>query len=143
MSNISPVWSMPSIRGLIRSSSSAVGPTASTDCTLWRSRSTTSLWELSTRMSPSHSHLPQKGRAIRERLLENGFREQLMGETQPPAAHYHVESGDNGFYAEFLTPLEGSEVKRGGRRDVTTTVSGVSVQKLRHLGVLLEDPGKS
>src|SRR5580658_4853188 len=59
---------------------------------------------------------------------------------QPPAAHYRVESGDNSFYAEFLTPLEGSAVKRRGRRDITARVSGVSVQKLRHLELLLQDP---
>ena len=63
-----------------------------------------------------------------------------MGDMQPPAAHYRVESGDNSFYAEFLTPLEGSAVKRGGRRDVTARVSGVSVQKLRYLELLLQNP---
>lgn len=84
--------------------------------------------------------LPASGEHIRERLLERDFREELMGDMQPPAAHYRVESGDNSFYAEFLTPLEGSEVKRGGRRDVTARVSGVSVQKLRHLELLLQNP---
>lgn len=59
---------------------------------------------------------------------------------RPPAAPYHVESGDNSFYADFLSPLEGSEVKRGGRHDVTARVSGVSVQKLRHLEPLLAHP---
>jgi hypothetical protein len=85
-------------------------------------------------------HLSATGEQIRARLLERDFREELMGDMQPPAAHYRVESGDNSFYAEFLTPLEGSEVKRGGRRDVTALVSGVSVQKLRHLELLLQDP---
>jgi hypothetical protein len=80
------------------------------------------------------------GEQIRARLLERDFREELMGDMQPPAAHYRVETGDNSFYAEFLTPLEGSEVKRGGRRDVTARVSGVSVQKLRHLELLLQNP---
>ncbi len=62
-----------------------------------------------------------------------------MGDTQPPAAHYRVQTGNGGFYAEFLTPLEGSAVKRGGKRDVTARISGVSVQKLRHLELLLEN----
>ena len=84
--------------------------------------------------------LPATGEQIRERLLERDFREELMGDMQPPAAHYRVESGDSSFYAEFLTPLEGGEVKRGGRRDVTARVSGVSVQKLRHLELLLQHP---
>lgn len=84
--------------------------------------------------------LPATGERIRERLLERDFREELMGDMQPPAAHYRVQSGNNSFYAEFLTPLEGSVVKRGGRRDVTARVSGVSVQKLRHLELLLQNP---
>jgi Nucleotidyltransferase len=63
-----------------------------------------------------------------------------MGDAQPPAAHYRVQSGDTSFYAEFLAPLEGSEVKRGGRHDVTALVSGVSVQKLRHLELMLTNP---
>jgi len=84
--------------------------------------------------------LPATGEQIRARLLERNFREELMGNMQPPAAHYRVESGDNSFYAEFLTPLEGSAVKRGGRRDVTARVSGVSVQKLRYLELLLQNP---
>ncbi len=84
--------------------------------------------------------LPATGEQICERLRDRDFREELMGDIQPPAAHYHVESGDNSFYAEFLTPLEGSEVKRGGSRDVTARVSGVSVQKLRHLELLLQNP---
>jgi hypothetical protein len=57
-----------------------------------------------------------------------------------PAAHYPVETGDNNFYANFLAPLEGSAVKRGGRRDVKASVSGVSVQKLRHLELMLRNP---
>jgi hypothetical protein len=84
--------------------------------------------------------LPATGEQLRARLLERGFREELLGDMHPPAAHYRVESEDNSFYAEFLSPLEGSEVKRGGRRDVTARVSGVSVQKLRHLELLLAHP---
>jgi hypothetical protein len=60
-------------------------------------------------------------------------REELMGEMHPPVAHYHVVTEDSGFYAEFLTPLIGSEVKRGGKHDATTEIAGVSVQKLRRL----------
>lgn len=84
--------------------------------------------------------LPRTGEELRARLLARKFREELMGDTQPPAAHYRVESGNSSFYPEFLTHLEGSEIKRGGRRDVTAQVSGVSVQKLRHLEVMLRNP---
>jgi hypothetical protein len=84
--------------------------------------------------------LPATGEQIRERLLAQQFREELMGDTQPPAAHYRVQSGDNSFYAELLTPLEGCAVKRGGKRDVTVRISGVPVQKLRYLEILLRNP---
>jgi len=59
--------------------------------------------------------LPATGGQIRARLLERGFREELMGDMQPPAAHYRVETGDNSFYAEFsertgrLTPASAFE----------------------------------
>lgn len=82
-------------------------------------------------------HLPASGQQIRARLLERDFHEELTGDTQPPAAHYRVQSGESSFYAEFLTALEGSAVKRGGKRDMTARISGVSVQKLRHLELLL------
>jgi hypothetical protein len=85
-------------------------------------------------------NLPAKGEQLHTRLLAKEFREELMGDIQPPAAHYRVSNGDSSFYAEFLTPLEGSETKRGGRRDRTARVSGVSVQKLRHLELLLQNP---
>jgi hypothetical protein len=73
-------------------------------------------------------------------LLDKGFKEDLKGDTQPPVVHYLVEAGDSGFYAEFLTPLVGSEVKREGKRDITARISGISAQKLRHLELLLESP---
>jgi Nucleotidyltransferase len=86
------------------------------------------------------AHLPANGDDIRQRLLENGFREELLGSMEPPAAHYHVAARNSGFYAEFLTPLVGGEIKRGGKRDVTGQIAGVLVQKLRHLELLLNAP---
>jgi hypothetical protein len=80
------------------------------------------------------------GEQLRERLLEKNFREELLGDTHPPAAHYRIEAGDSIFYAEFLAPLQGGEVKRGGKRDVTARIAGVSVQKLRHLELMLKNP---
>lgn len=83
--------------------------------------------------------LPATGQQIRARLLEKEFHEELMGDTRPPAVHYRVQGANNSFYAEFLTPLMGGEIKRG-RRDVTARLSGVSVQKLRHLELMLQHP---
>src|SRR5260221_8969785 len=49
--------------------------------------------------------LPIGTQNIRERLLANGFTEELLGENRPPATHYRLGSEASGFYAEFLTPL--------------------------------------
>ncbi len=59
--------------------------------------------------------LPTNENDIRQSLLANGFHEELLG-AWSPAAHYHVAAAENGFYAEFLTPLIGSVIKRGGKR---------------------------
>ena len=78
--------------------------------------------------------------SLRERLLSHGFREEFLGDDRPPVTHYHLGGDDAGFYVEFLTPLVGAEFTRGGDRDVTTPIVGVSAQKLRHLDVLLISP---
>lgn len=78
------------------------------------------------------------GPGIRECLLEGGFQEELLGDARPPVAHYRVATGNSGFYAEFLTPLAGSELKRGSRRDETVHIAGIFAQKLRHLDLLLK-----
>jgi hypothetical protein len=74
---------------------------------------------------------------LRECLLANGFREELMGEDQPPATHYRLADSETGFYAEFLTPLAGSEYTRGGKRNATINTAGAVSQKLRHIEILL------
>ncbi len=86
------------------------------------------------------AQLPVAGQDIHERLIASGFQEEKIGEARPPAAHYHLVSGETGFYAEFLTPLEGGEYKRGGQRDATVRIAGVSSQKLRHIDLLLKAP---
>src|SRR5262249_9193266 len=60
------------------------------------------------------SKLKEEESNVRNRLLNAGFEEEFVGEDRPPAAHYHYGKG-GGFYAEFLTPLEGSEYDRGGK----------------------------
>ena len=63
-----------------------------------------------------------------------------MSDDRPPVTHYHLGPDDEGFYAEFLTPLSGSEDRRDGRPDVTERISGIVAQKLRYLEVLLIEP---
>ena len=83
--------------------------------------------------------LPHHGEGIGARLAASGFTEELLGDMRPPAIHYRLVAGSAGFYAEFLTPLIGSENKRG-KRDATASIAGVSAQKLRHLELLLSAP---
>ena len=78
---------------------------------------------------------------VRERLLAAGFKEEFVGEDRPPATHYHYGK-DGGFYAEFLTPLVGSEYDRSGKRKATTEVSGISSQLLRYIEMLMISPWK-
>lgn len=77
---------------------------------------------------------------IKAALLEHGFKELLSGEHKPPVTHYTLGDEHGGFYAEFLTPLIGSGVKRSGAPDATMTRAGISAQKIRHLDILLVEP---
>lgn len=77
---------------------------------------------------------------IRGALAAAGFEEQLTGDNHPPVTHYILGDDDAGFYAEFLTPLRGSGVKRNGEPDVTEARAGITAQKLRHLEILLVAP---
>lgn len=73
-------------------------------------------------------------------LDAGGFHEQLSGEFKPPVARYTLGKQDEGFYAEFLTPLSGSGTERTGVPDATLSMAGVTAQKIRHLDILLVDP---
>lgn len=77
---------------------------------------------------------------IKTALIENGFKEDLNGENKPPVTHYTLGEENEGFYAEFLTPLIGSGIKRGGAPDATLKKAGISAQKIRHLDILLVHP---
>lgn len=69
-----------------------------------------------------------------------GFAKKLGGKHVPPVSHFQFGAEDAGFYAEFLTPLRGSGIRRDGADDATVAVAGVTAQKLRHLEVLLVAP---
>ncbi|MFN8096157.1 MAG: GSU2403 family nucleotidyltransferase fold protein [Vicinamibacteria bacterium] len=73
-------------------------------------------------------------------LKQAGFNAEPFGDEPPPAIHYRLgEEGGTAFYAEFLTPLFGSEFK-DGRRDAVARKSGITAQKLRHPELLLVEP---
>lgn len=84
--------------------------------------------------------LEVKEQDIGARLVANGFREELLGDHKPPATHYRLGDARSGFYAEFLTPLVGSQYDRKGTAKATDRVGGVTSQKLRHLDLLLNMP---
>jgi hypothetical protein len=86
------------------------------------------------------AELPDREQDIRERLLAQGFTEELLGDSRPPATHYRLGGDASGFYAEFLTPLVGSEYDRKHRRRATLQVGGVVSQQLRYIEVLLHEP---
>lgn len=77
---------------------------------------------------------------IREALDKAEFKAELSSEFTPPVTHYRLGEEDAGFYAEFLTAKQGSELKRDGKRDVTVLKAGINAQRLRHLELLLESP---
>lgn len=77
---------------------------------------------------------------VRTALTKAGFIEELLGDDAPPATHYRLGDEDAGFYAEFLTPLHGSGVKRSGRPDATVSRAGITAQRMRYLDHLLVSP---
>jgi hypothetical protein len=77
---------------------------------------------------------------LRAALRDAGFVEELFGEDVPPATHYRLGREDADFYAEFLTPLVGSGLRRKGRTDATVAKAGVIAQKLRYVELLLLHP---
>lgn len=86
------------------------------------------------------TQLTASGVDLRQRLLAHGFSEQRFGDDNPPATHYQLLEARTHFFAEFLTPLKGSEYGRGGNRKATKRISGVVSQQLRYLEMLLEFP---
>jgi predicted nucleotidyltransferase len=77
---------------------------------------------------------------IQGALRRAGFVEELFGDLVPPATQYRLGKEDAGFFAEFLTPLEGSGLKRRGVPDATVARAGVTAQKVRYLELLLVHP---
>lgn len=74
---------------------------------------------------------------IRKALLGAGFREVFYGEDRPPVTQYFLGNEQGGFYAEFLTPLRGSGMKRSGQTDATLRKAGINAQKLRKIEPLM------
>jgi hypothetical protein len=80
------------------------------------------------------------GGDIRRALEDAGFKPEYSGDNRPPITQYALMDDDAGFYAEFLVPLLGGEVKQDGSPDVTFLKAGINARKLRHLDLLLVAP---
>ena len=77
---------------------------------------------------------------VRAALEAAGFTEELLGDHVPPVTHYRLGAEDGGFYAEFLVPLHGGELKRSGAPNATLSMAGITAQRLRYLDLLLSSP---
>jgi hypothetical protein len=77
---------------------------------------------------------------IRSALEAARFKPEYSGDSRPPVTQYTLTDDDAGFYAEFLVPLQGGDVKRDGSPNVTVSTAGINAQKLRHLDLLLVAP---
>jgi hypothetical protein len=86
------------------------------------------------------AQLARGKQTIAECLTKAGFRKHLSSDHIPPISEYVLGDEAGGFYLEFLAPLVGGAIKRGGRSDVTTMVGGVTAQTLRYLDILLMAP---
>ncbi len=84
--------------------------------------------------------LPNDSPAMRDALVAHGFQEEFRGDDTPPVTLYHLTHSTSGFYAEFLTPLAGSEYTRSGKKKATARIAGVNSQQLRHIELLLAHP---
>ena len=80
------------------------------------------------------------GKSVHKLLLEIGLEEEYTGNCTPPMVKYFPKDKTPSMYVEFLTPLHGSENKRGVS-DVTQKIQpDLSAQKLRFLDLLLKNP---
>jgi hypothetical protein len=69
-----------------------------------------------------------------------GFHAERSGEHTPPVTRYHLSTDDQGFFLEFLVPLEGAASTRSGRLKATVATAGVIAQQLRYIEILLLHP---
>jgi hypothetical protein len=80
------------------------------------------------------------GKSVHQSLAEIGLEEEFTGSCTPPLVKYFPKDRKPSMYVEFLTPLRGSETKRGVP-DITQNIQpDLSAQKLRFLDLLLKNP---
>jgi len=73
--------------------------------------------------------------SLRHLLLEDGFKENFVGDANPPASCFRKEDGELNIELEFLTPLRGA-----GNDETRWVQSDLAAQALRYSDILLEEP---
>jgi hypothetical protein len=73
--------------------------------------------------------------SLRHLLLEDGFREDFVGDANPPASCFRKVVGEFNIELEFLTPLRGA-----GNNETLWVQSDLAAQALRFSDILLEEP---
>lgn len=86
--------------------------------------------------------LRARSESIPALLSAAGFELQLSGDHVPPSSEFALRDDPAGFYLEFVAPLIGGGVKRGGRIASTVNVGGTTAQLLRYVDLLLILPWK-
>ena len=54
------------------------------------------------------------------------FNQEFSGDDIPPVTEYKLGTDEQGFFAEFLTPLLGADLRRDGSADVTVKKAGIT-----------------
>jgi len=91
--------------------------------------------------------IPVTGESLAALAESAGFQPDFRGDHIPPVMKFVPKRtvakrvGADEYTVEFLTPLTGARVRRGGKAAATSEIQeGVTAQRLRYLDLLLESP---
>ena len=97
-------------------------------------------------LATANDRIPVAGESLARLAEAGGFRLDFRGDLTPPVIKFvpkdAVEpSGVDQYTIEFLSPLIGAPASRSGRVAATSVIQdGVTAQRLRYLGLLLDMP---
>ncbi|MBZ0158928.1 MAG: nucleotidyltransferase domain-containing protein [bacterium] len=98
-------------------------------------------------LAVANSRIPLASQSLAVLADAAGFQPDFRGDHVPPVMKFiakgtHVGSrGVDQYTVEFLTPMTGAPIRRGGKAVVTSDIqAGVTAQNLRYLDLLLERP---
>ncbi|MCZ7625074.1 MAG: hypothetical protein C3F12_04425 [Candidatus Methylomirabilota bacterium] len=98
-------------------------------------------------LAVSTGPIPLAGQSLASLAEAAGLQPDFRGDHVPPVMKFVSKgtlggpSGINQYTVEFLTPMTGASIRRGGKAVVTSDIqAGVTAQHLRYLDLLLERP---